>query len=113
MNAKCLLLVVATAGLALASVGCETVKPPRPGDPLLRITITASEEGEIRTTLMGKDGNELRTFRVDSENPLKALRGRFSGKQILGGGPLTIIVLRGSGHQVCGCVGGYCGCDPE
>jgi hypothetical protein len=113
MNAKCLLLVVATVSLALASVGCETVKPTRSGDPLLRITITASEEGETKTTLMGKDGNELRTFRVDSENPLKALRERFAGKQILGGGPMTIIVLRGSAHQVCGCVDGYCGCDPE
>lgn len=114
MNAKCLLFLVATVGLALALVGCETVRPPRPGDAQLRITITApEEEGAIRTTLVGKDGNELRPFAVDSANLLKALRERFKGKQIVGGGPLTIIVLRGSEHRVCGCWDGYCGCDPE
>jgi hypothetical protein len=111
MSVKCLLMLVATVMLGLASVGCTTMQPPPSGEAQLLITIRATEGGEIMATVVGRDGRELPQFRVNAANPLLSLRERFEGKQIKGGGPLTIAVLGASPECLCSCMGGICACE--
>lgn len=112
MRVKWLLVLVATVGLTLTSVGCTTMRPPPSGEAQLLIRITATEDGDFRPILMGKDGKELPLFRIkNAGNPLLGLREHLEGKQVKGGGPLTIAILGASPQCICGCMGGICGCE--
>jgi hypothetical protein len=60
MSAKSLIMIVGAVVLAHIVIGCATTPKANAEEATLRITITATDDGEIKETVVGiKDGKEV------------------------------------------------------
>ena len=120
MSVQRVITIVATVFSVLTMVGCTTVSgQATTRETTLKITITATEDGEIRETVVGViDGKETPLdpmkygIPVDPSNPIKGLLQRYQGKQVKGGKTELTVFIGASPGCLCRCVGGVCMCIP-